>query len=64
MRNLHNDDHTPPIEATVIDLTMTHHIDHITDHPHIEVLQRINPEITVDHTHNHPTNLQGWTHTD
>ena len=34
-----------PIEATTIDLTMTHHIDYITDHPHIEGLQLINPEI-------------------
>ena len=25
-------------EATAIDPTMTHHIDHITDHPYIEVL--------------------------
>ena len=23
----------PPIEATAINLTTTHHIDHITDHP-------------------------------
>ena len=54
----------PPIEATAINLTMTHHIDLIADHPHIEVLQHINPEITVGHTHDHPTNLQGRTHTD
>ena len=31
---------------------------------HIEVLQLTNPEITVDHAHNHPTDLQGKTHTD
>ena len=38
-----HDDLTPPLEATAIDLVMTHHI---TDHPHIEALQVINPEIT------------------
>ena len=59
----HNDC-TPSIEATAIDLATTCHIDYITDHPHIEVLQLINPEITVDHTHNHPTDLYGRTHTD
>ena len=59
-----HDDCTPPKEATAIDLTVTHHIDHIADLPPIEVLHLINPEITVDHTHNHPTNLQGRTHTD
>ena len=57
-------DHTPTIEATTIDPTMTHHIDHLADYPHIEVLKLNNPEITVDHTHNHPTNLQGRTHID
>ena len=59
----HND-LTPHIEATAIDLTMTHHIDHITDHPHIEALQVINPEITVGHIHDHPTDLQGMSHID
>ena len=59
-----HDAHTPPIEVTAIDLATTHHIDLITDHPHIEVLQLTTPEITVDHTHDHPTNLQGETHTD
>ena len=58
------DDHAPPIEATVIDLVATHHIDHITDHPHIEVLQLIKSEIGVGHIHDHPTNLQGRTHVD
>ena len=33
---------TPPIEATAIDLTMTHHTDHITDHPHIE-----SPQVSI-----------------
>ena len=59
-----HDNYTPPIEATAIDPAMTHHTDNITDYPHIEVLQLINPEITVDHSHDHPTNLQGRTHTD
>ena len=59
-----HDNHTPPIEATAINLFMICHINHIADHPHIEVLQLINPEIAVDHTHDHPRNLQGRTHTD
>ena len=54
---------TPPIEAAATDPAVTHHINHITDHPHIEVLQLINPENAVDHDHNHPTDLQGRTHT-
>ena len=43
---------------------MMHYIDHITDHPHIEALQVINPEIAVGHIHSHPTDLQGRTHLD
>ena len=42
---------------------MTHLTDLIADHLHIEVLQLTNPETTVDHAHDHPTNLQGETHT-
>ena len=38
-----HDDLTQHIEATAIDLTATHHIVHIAHHPHIEVLQVINP---------------------
>ena len=49
---------TQPIETTAIDLTATHHTDHIADHPHIEALQVIDPEITVDHIHDHPIDLQ------
>ena len=56
--------HAPPIQVTAIDPTMTHPADHIMDHPHIEVLQLTTPEIVVDHVHDHPTNLQGETHTD
>ena len=59
-----HDNCTPPIQGTAINLAMTCHIDHIADHPHIEVFQLTNPEIAVDHTHDHPTNLQGRTHTD
>ena len=59
-----HDDHPPPIEATAIDLAMTHHIDCIADHPDIEVLQLTNPAITADHAHDHPTDLQGRTHKD
>ena len=46
------------------DLTVTHHIGHITDHVHIAALWVINPKIVIGHTHNHPTNLQGMNHTD
>ena len=56
--------HAPPIEVTAINLTATHHINHITDHPHIEVLQLTTPEIAEGHTHDHPTNLQGKIYTD
>ena len=56
--------HTPPIEVKAIDLTMTHHIDLIMDHQHIEVLQLTTPEITVEHAHKHPTNIQGEICTD
>ena len=54
----------PPIEVTAIDLATIHYINLITDHPHIEVLQPFNPEITVGHIHDHPTDLQGRTHID
>ena len=43
---------------------MTHHINLIPNHSHIEILQLTTPEFTVDHAHDHPTNLQGETHTD
>ena len=56
-RAAHNN-HIPPIKVAVIDLAITHHIDHIADHPHIEILQLFNPEITIGHTHDHPTDLQ------
>ena len=59
-----HDDHTPHIEVTAIDLAMTHHIGHITDHPHKEVLQLTNPQITAESIHDHPIDLQGRTHTD
>ena len=52
-----HDDLAPPIEATAINLTTTHHINHIADHPHIEALQVINPEIAVVHIQDHPTDL-------
>ena len=57
-----HDDHTSPIEVVAIDLTATHHINHITDHPHIEALQVINPEIAVGYIHNNPIIPQGRTH--
>ena len=57
----HNDI-TQHIGATFIDLAMTHHINHITDYPHIEALQVINPETAVGYIHNDPTDLQGMNH--
>ena len=56
--------HTPPIEVTAINLTVTHHIDLITDHPHIEAILLTTPEITVDHTPSLPTNPPGDIHND
>ena len=53
--------HAPPIQITAINPIMSHHNDHITDHPHIEVIQLTTPEIIVDHAHDHPTNLQDET---
>ena len=40
------------------DLTVTLHTSHIADHPNIEALQVIDPEITGDHIHDHPIDLQ------
>ena len=42
----------------------THHIDHTANHPCIEALQVIDPEITVGHIHDYPTDLQGMNHID
>ena len=51
-----------PTEDMATDLTMTHYTSHITDHPHIAALWVINPEIAIDHTHDHPSDLQGMNH--
>ena len=59
----HND-LTPLIEASAFNLTTTHHTDHIADHPHIEALQFVNPEIAVGHIFDHTTGLQGMNHID
>ena len=59
----HND-FTQPIETTANDITVTHHIIHITDHPHIEALQVIDSEIAVGHIQDHPTDCQGMNHID
>ena len=56
-----HDADAPTIEVIATNPTATHGTDQIADHPCIEVLQLTTPEITVDHTHNHPTNLQGET---
>ena len=45
------DNCNPAIEVTAIELATTHYINLITDHPQIEVLQLITPEIAVVHTH-------------
>ena len=54
-----HDDLTQPKEDTATDFTMTHHTSHIFDHPNIAPLLVIDPEIAVDHIHDHPTDLQG-----
>ena len=54
----HND-LAQPRKDTAIDLIVTHHTDHIADHPNIEALQVIDHEIVVGHIHTPPTNLQG-----
>ena len=54
-----HDDPTHATEGTVTDLNVTHHINHITDHPNIKVLQVINPAIVVGHTLTSPTDFQG-----
>ena len=46
------------------DLAMTHHTGHIADHLNIKALQVIDPEIAVDHIHNHHTDLQDMNLTD
>ena len=53
-------------EATIItiDLTMTHHIYHIAVFDYIKALQDTEPEITVGHTKNHLTDLQGMNYVD
>ena len=50
-------------EDTVIDLTMTHHTDHTTYHPHTAGHQVTVHRIAVDHIHAHPTDCQNITHT-
>ena len=59
-----HDDLTQPTEDTATDLTMTHCTSHIADRLHITALWVIDPQITVGHTHDHPTNLQGMNHAD
>ena len=59
----HND-LTQPTDDTATNLTVTHHIGHIADHPNIEALQVINPEIAVVHIHTPHTDLQGMNLTD
>ena len=54
---VHND-LTQPTEDTAADLSMTNHTGHITDHRNFKDLQVINPEITVDHIHDHPIDPQ------
>ena len=59
-----HDNCTPPMEATAINLATMCHIYHLADHPHIEVLQFINPEITIGHIHDNITDLQCRTNVD
>ena len=59
-----HDNLAQPTEDTATDLTMTLCTNHIADYPHIIALWVIDPEITVGHTHDHPTNLHGMNHAD
>ena len=59
-----HDDLSQPKEDTAKDLAMTHCTSHIADHPHITPLWVTDPKITVCHTHDHPTDLQGMNHAD
>ena len=52
-----HDDLAQPTKDTATDLMVTHNTDHIADHPNIKALQVIDPKITVDYIHNHPTDL-------
>ena len=57
----------PHTGIITIDPTMTHHIDHTTEHLHIEA-HHTTPEIEATHIHVHPTNPHdkihiGHTHT-
>ena len=54
-----HDAHTPHTEITVINPTMIHHTNIITDCPHIKAPQLTTPEIIVDPVHIHPTNPLG-----
>ena len=49
-----HDNLTQSTEDTATDLTMTFHTSHIADQPNIKALQVIDPEIVVDHIHDHP----------
>ena len=59
-----HDDLAQLTEDTATDLMVTNHIHHTADHPNIEASQVINPEIAVDHIHNHPIDLQDVSPTD
>ena len=59
-----HDNLAQPTDDAVTNLTMTLHTGHIADHSNIEALQVINPEITVDHIHDHPVDLQNMYLTD
>ena len=51
----------PHTGVVAIDPTMTHHIDHTTDHLCTEV-DHTTPEIEAAHVHVHPTNPQDEIH--
>ena len=53
-----------PTEDTATDLAMKLHASHIADHPNTEAPRVIDPEIAVDHIHDHPIDLQDMNLTD
>ena len=58
------DDPAHHTELTVTGYTVTHHIDHNGDHPHIPALQVINSENAAGHTPSYPTDPQDKNHKD
>ena len=57
------DDPIQYTEYTAADPAMTHHTSHTTNPTHTTPHQATTPRITIDHTHDHPTDHQIIVHT-